>query len=621
MSQSDSGLKQFFTVVWRIVNGARKLFLNLLFLLLLFFVVLAMMAPGKQPIRLQSDTTLVVRPWGHVVEEYTSTPLDRALQQFAEQPPPETRLRDLLDAIDQAAGDARITQMLIDVNHLLGIGVPALQEIESAIGGFKDAGKGVVATGDYMSQHAYYLASMADEVWLHPEGMVLIDGYSRIRHYYREGLEKLAVEVNLFRAGDFKSAREPWIRDDMSPEAREANLHWLGSLWQQYLEGVSRHRGIPLEVLEDTVEGLPDGIQAHGGDFAAWAREAGLVDRLASRPEMRQELALRGAPEHNGDGFRGIEFGDYLDLVRPPRPGPQYGDVMVLVAEGDIVSGRPGPGRIGADTLTEQLREIGQQERVQALVLRLNSPGGEVLASEHIRNELQTLRDGGKTVVVSMGELAASGGYWVATAADEIWASPATLTGSIGVFAMIPTFGGTLEKIGVRADGVGTTPMAGTLRVDRPLDPAVRDMLQSSVRNTYREFLERVAEARNMSLEEAEAIAGGRVWSGGQASEHRLVDRLGNTRDAIDAAARMAGLGEEYDVRWYRPQMSPFETFLLDAAGDTASFVARTLGPVTLLDPGRIPLSFVQRLVDDLRYIARGDGRFTLAAHCLCRIQ
>ncbi|KAA9130934.1 signal peptide peptidase SppA [Marinihelvus fidelis] len=621
MSKPDSGLKTFFVGLWRVIDGARKVFLNLLFLLLLFIVLLVFLAPGSQPVRLQNDTTLVLRPFGQVVEEFTTTPLDRALQQASDQPPMETRLRDLLDAVRKASTDPRITQMVIDTDYLTGIGMPALLELEGAVERFKETGKGVIGSGDYMTQHGYYLASMADEVWLHPEGMVFIDGYSRVRHYYREGLEKLAVEINLFRAGEFKSAMEPYIRDDMSPEAREANLHWLGNLWNQYIEGVSRHRGIPEESLAPMLADLPTAARAWDGDLAEWALRSGLVDRLVTRPVARQELALRGAPDAQGDGFRRIGHQDYLAMMRPPIPAPGAPDVMVVVAAGDITSGDPGPGRIGADALSHQLRDVGRRDGVRAVVLRLDSPGGEVLASEQIRNELQLLRDSGKTVVISMGELAASGGYWIATAADEIWASPATLTGSIGVFAMIPTFGGTLEKIGVRADGVGTTPMAGKLRIDQPLDEGVGQIFQASVQNTYRKFLERVAEARGMTVEEVDAIAGGRVWSGAQAARHGLVDRLGTTAEAVDAAARMAGLGEDYRVEWYQQELTPFEAFVEEFTLGAVTLVAGAAGPVSALRADWAPLTLANRVYEDMRYLASSGERITLAAHCLCRIR
>lgn len=611
MSQERSFFMRGLRGLWRFVDGARKVFLNLLFLLFVV-ILLGVFLEEEESLRLQNDTTLVLRPYGVVVEEYSTTPMDRALQRAFELVPPETRLRDLIEAVERAAKDPRVSQMLIDTDYLWGIGLSSLHDLERAVEAFREAGKPVVALGDAMGQHQYYLASMADEVWLNPDGAVWIDGYSNYRHFYREGLEKLEVEINLFRAGEYKSAMEPYIRNDMSPEAKEAGLYWLGSLWQQYLEGVSRHRGIPLEAISGAVISAADGIEAAQGDFAQYALQLGLVDRLVSAPEARHELALRGAPNKDGDSFRAVEVDDYLALARS-RERFASPEVVVMVAEGEIVPGESAPGVIGADTTARQLRDIGRESDVQAMVLRINSPGGEAMAAEKIRRELQALREAGKTVVVSMGDVAASGGYWIAMDADEIWANPSTITGSIGVYGMLPTFGATLEKLGIRVDGVGTTPLAGKLRLDRPLDPDLGRVLQASTEHVYDDFLQLVADSRGMSVEEVHEVARGRVWSGNQAAERGLVDRVGSLQEAVDAAARIAGLGAGYQVDWYQPKVSPFEQFMLDL---TSGVVARL--PVRTRAAAWTQPDFVQGLLMELRRIAGSEGRFTVAAHCLC---
>lgn len=613
MSKERSFVVRGLQGLWRFVDGTRRVFLNLLFLLFLV-VVLGFMFQDEERLSLQNDTTLVLRPYGVVVEEYSTTPVDRAVQQAFELVPPETRLRDLIEAVERAAKDPLISQMLIDTDYLWGIGLSSLHDLERAVDRFRSAGKPVIAMGDAMGQHQYYLASLADEVWLNPDGAVWIDGYANYRNFYREGLDKLEVEVNLFRVGEYKSAMEPWVRDDMSPEAKEASLYWLGSLWQQYLEGVSRRRGIPLESISAAIDQLADRIDAVEGDFAQFALQLGLVDRLVSAPEGRQELARRGAPNKAGNGFRGVEVEEYLTLAHARLPS-QSPEVVVLVAEGEIVSGERTPGVIGAETTARQLRDISVEEDVQAVVLRINSPGGEVLASEKIRRELQALQDAGKTLVVSMGDVAASGGYWIAMDADEIWANPSTITGSIGVYGILPTFGATLAKVGVHTDGVGTTRMAGKLRLDRPLDPELRRIFQSSTEHVYRDFLSKVASARSMDLEEVDAVARGRVWSGSQAAERGLVDRVGSLQDAVDAAARIAGLGPDYRVGWYEQEVSPFEQFILNL---TSGALAR----LNIHRPGVdwVRQGFVQQLLQDLERIASSEGRLTVAAHCLCGI-
>ena len=618
MTTERSGISRFFGAIWRFVDGTRKLFLNLLFFGFLLIVLSVVLMPAETA-RLDSSTTLVLRPYGNVVDEYSTTPLDRLFEQVSSGLPSETRLRDLIDAMRRAADDPRISQMLIDTNYMGGIGLSSLKDLEHGVAGFKDSGKPVLAMGQVMSQHQYYLASLADEVWLNPGGMVWIDGYAAFNNYFREALDKLEVEVNLFRVGEYKSAMEPFMRNDMSEEAREAARLWLDSLWQQYLDGVSRNRGIPMEALSTALAQMPERVVAAGGDMTAFALQTGLVDRVVSYPEARQELALRGAVSRDGDGYRAIEVAEYLAL-RPPVMGSRA-EVMVVAAEGTIIAGQSVAGSIGADTLSAQLRDIGRKDAVQAVVLRINSPGGDAIASERIRRELQALRDMGKTVVVSMGDVAASGGYWIAMGGEEVWSSAATITGSIGVFGFLPTFGATLANLGIYSDGVGSTELAGKMRVDRPLDPQLAALLQSSVENAYREFLELVADARGMTIAEVDAVARGRVWSGSKAAELGLVDRLGTLQDAIDAAARIAGLGSDYGVEWFQPTLAPLEQVLVDALGGmTASMPS--LSQSRVLQTGAwLQHPWLREMLTNLEAISAADGQLTVAAYCLCELQ
>jgi protease-4 len=611
--QAGSAIARFFIALWRIIDGTRKLVLNLLFLLLVFILVLAFYNAGGTLI-LQPQTALVISPYGNVVEEYSGTPLDQALQNATEQVRRETRLRDLVDAIHRGRDDERIVRLVIDPKYLSHVGMAALLELDAAVADFKSSGKPVVALADNLDQQQYYLAAMADEIWLNPSGMVWIDGFSAYRNFLRDGLDKLEVEVNLFRVGEFKSAMEPFIRNDMSPEDREANLYWLGSLWQQYLEAISRQRGIPLLDLSTAINHFADRLEAAGGNFARLALELGLVDRLLSRPEAYQELASLGAAGDGSEGFRQIDFDNYLVLT-DIQGGPHAGSkVEVVVAEGDILGGYQPPGLIGAETLAEQLRAVGEDSKARAVVLRLNSPGGESFASEKIRREVQALREAGKTVVVSLGDVAASGAFWIAMAGEEVWASPATVTGSIGVFGIIPTFSRPLEKMGIHTDGVGTTPLAGKLRLDLPLDKDLKRIFQSSTEETYRQFVRVVAQSRKMSEEDVDKVARGRVWSGAQARDRGLVDQTGTLRQAIDSAARIAGLGSDYRIEYSETELSPFEAFLLELTGSAAARLG--LGTVTAswLRP-----SLLEDFLQDLRLLMRSANGFSVAAHCLCR--
>ena len=615
MASERSTLARFFLGIWHLIDGTRKLVLNLVFLLILYFVVLAFMDTDETLI-IQPDTALVVRPYGDVVEQYSGTPLDLALQQVAVQDRTETRLRDMVEAIRRARDDDRIVRLVLNPNNMWRIGMASLLELEAAIDDFKSSGKPVIALADNLSQQQYYLAALADEIWLHPSGMVWLDGFSVYRQFYRDGLDKLEVEVNLFKVGEYKSAMEPFVRNDMSAEAKDANQYWIGGLWQQYLEGVSRHRGIPLENLSAAINDFANGLEAADGDFARFAERLGLVDKLLSLPEAQLALASMGAAGSGSEGFRQVGMENYLVLTDMQYRPSSSKKIAVVVAEGDIVRGSQPQGMIGAESMSARLRSAALDKDVEAVVLRINSPGGEVFASEKVRREVQALKEAGKTVVASMGDVAASGGYWIAMGSDEVWASPASITGSIGVFGMIPTFSRPLEKLGIHSDGVGTTALAGKLRLDRPLDPDLKRIFQHATEQTYRDFIQLVADARQMSLDEVDRVARGRVWNGVQAKDRGLIDQTGTLRQAIDAAARIAGLGSDYDVQYEERELSAFESFLIEMTGSAVARLGWTDGG-SLLSRSTL----LENLLRDLNILARSAGEFTVAAHCLCRVE
>lgn len=614
VNRERSVLKRFFIGGWKVIDGARKLVLNAIFFVFLFLVIAAFL-DSSEVLVIQPGTALLIDPQGAVVEEYSGTPFDQILHQATKEGRRESRLRDMVDAIRSAASDDRIVRLVIDPTGAWSIGMAALHELEAAVAEFRTSGKPVVALADNLTQQQYHLAALADEVWLHPDGMIWIDGYASYRNFYREGLEKLEVEVNLFRAGEFKSAMEPFVRDDMSPEDREATLFWLSSLWQQYLDAVSRHRGIPLVDLSDSINDFADRLVAVEGDFARLAVDLGLADRLLSRPEAHQELARLGMPAKGSEGYRKIGFDAYVRVTAPKVRTGTANRVAVVVVEGDIVRGHQPPGRVGSDTITERLRQVAEDSKVRAVVLRINSPGGEIFASETLRREVQALRESNRTVVVSMGDVAASGAYWVAMAADEIWASPATITGSIGVFGILPTFSRPLANLGIHTDGVGTTPLAGKLRLDLPLDEDLRRIFQTATEQSYQQFIELVATARGMTRDEVDRAARGRVWSGVQAKDRGLIDQTGTLQQAIDAAARIAGLGSDYDVRYAESPLSRFESFLLEMTGE----VLVRAGLARALAPSWPAHSLLENLLEDLRLLTAAGNSLSLAAHCLCR--
>ncbi len=599
---------------WRGLTAFRMAVFNILFLIVLALIVHAVFF-SDDGLVIEQDTTLVLAPKGLIVEEYSGTAIERAINEALGQEAPETRLRDLLAVLEQAMDDDRIAQVLINTDELWGIGAGTMQELTEAVMAFRESGTPLIAYGGFMTQGQYFLASLADEIWLDREGMVLMEGYGRFRNFYREGLDRLGVEVNLFRTGDYKSAMEPWERNDMSPADREASELFLGGLWQNYLEQVSMNRGLPVDVLVDLVENLPVHFERAEGNAAQMALDFGLVDRLITRPELRAELARRGAPDDNGS-YRRVGFRNYLQPDIELRPAPSR--VGVIVAEGAIVEGSQPPGMIGAESTSRLIRQARNDDTIKAVVFRVNSGGGSAVASEIIRQELKALRDAGKPVVISMGNVAASGGYWIAMGADEVWAYPTTITGSIGVIGFLPTFEETLGKIGISVDGVGTTPLAGAFRADRNLSDELRQLLNTMINASYQQFLALVAEHRRMDVSAVHEVAQGRVWTGAKALEAGLIDQLGGLNDAIASAARIAGLGEDFTVSYVQPELKPWQRFF-------AQMGARAL-VMSGFEPGRDWLAWLPRearlqLKRDFEVLVAASGRSGrpgVLAHCLC---
>jgi protease-4 len=559
-------IARFFVGLWDAMNFTRRLVFNLLFFGLLL-IVLGAIAAGDTARPLLDRTTLVIAPEGKLVEQYSTDAASRAFaKMFGDEGAGEVQLRDLLRAIDAATDDKRVERVLLRVDRMSFSGYASIREVAAALAKLRASGKQIVAFGESFDQGQYLLAAQANEVYLDPMGGLLLEGLGRYRQYYREGLQdKLGVDVHLFRVGEYKSAAEPYILDAASPESKEADLFWMNDIWQRYLGDIARVRKLTPQQLAAGIDTLPQGIEAAGGDLAKYALQQKLVDGLKTEEEVDELLADRGVPDSDADdGFREVAFDGYLKHIdRGLEAVDERPAVAVVVAEGEIAGGKQPPGSIGGESTAELLRAARDDDKVKALVLRVDSPGGEVFASEQIRREVAALKDAGKPVVVSMGDLAASGGYWISMNADRIYADPSTITGSIGIFGLIPTIPRTLEKIGVHTDGVGTTKFAGAFDITRPLDPQVGEVIQSVIDKGYRDFTGRVAQARGRSVDQIDAIARGRVWSGAQAKERGLVDQFGGLDAALADAASRAKLGKQgdYQVRYIEKMATPFERF------------------------------------------------------------
>lgn len=529
-------MRAFFSFIGRVIDTLRLVLGRLLFLLIVGIVLYLLFSSPAQ-MRVPSQAALVLAPAGMITEQRgPPTPADILLGPAV---PPGSVLDELVSALQTAATDNRITALVIDVSDLIGVSPAHLETLGDALAQFKASDKPIYAYGEYFGQGQYALASYADEIMLHPMGSLMITGYGGNQLFFRDLLEKLRVNVHIFRAGEFKSAAEPYTRMDMSEESRADNQALLNALWDRYLERVSANRGLSVDALQAYADNFPGLLNAAGGDMARVAFEQGLVDNIAGVDSFRRQVAAQ-VGEENGS-FRQIHYRDYL--MATPQMSPTSSDqIGVIVAQGTIVPGAQPGGFMGADTVTDLIRQAQLDSSIKALVLRVDSPGGSAIASEQIRAALTQVQQANKPVVISMGSTAASGGYWISATADEIWASPATITGSIGVIGVIPTFELALEGLGIGVDGVGTSNLSRSGDPLSGLNDAMKDVFQNSVDDTYQRFLQLVADGRNMTSEEVDGMAQGRVWTGEQAMELGLVDALGGLDQAVASAAALAGL-------------------------------------------------------------------------------
>jgi protease-4 len=608
-------LRRFGHGAWHFLDGLRRV-LHLILLLFFFGIVLVALR-GSIP-TVPEHAALVIAPEGRIVEQLSGDPLQRAIEDARGKDRTETLLWDLTDSIRAAAKDKRIPVLVLDLEHFEGAGQPTLEELTHAIREFRATGKKVIAFSSSYLQDGYYIAAQADEIYVDPLGFVLIDGYDGYHMYFKDALDKLGVDINVFRVGTFKSAVEVYTRTDMSPDARENALSYLTALWNSYQAATTQARKLPADALATYVSDLPKTIPAADGDAPAVALKAKLITGIRTRLEVEHELiGIVGEDETDGS-FRQVSDEDYARIVHAQKKisAGRGHRVGVIVAEGEILDGDQPPGTIGGESTARLIRNARMDENVRAVVLRVDSPGGSVSASEEIYQELRALKAAGKPLIVSMSTYAASGGYYISAPADEIWASPATITGSIGIFAIIPTVPRTLAKIGVNVDGVGTTPLSGQLRLDRPLGAPARALLQSTVERGYEEFIKRVANGRAKTPDQVDAIGQGRVWAGIDGKRLGLVDKLGSFDDAVRAAARRAKL-TTYDVRFIEPELTWAEQLAMQFKSSIARLMIRASGDNGAL--ARVVHQF-DPLAREVELLSHFTARDRLYAYCFCGV-
>ena len=575
MNEHPSAIKRISKSIFELLNVSRKIIINLVFftVLLIFFILLT---ADEDQIHIPSKAALVLNLKGDIVEQkHEINPMDAFLNEAFDQPTetPEVLLADIINVIDTAKNDDRIQVLTLQLQGMKSAGLTKLKDIADSIEAFKASGKKVIAYGDQFQQDQYYLASYADEIWLNPNGWMMLDGYGRYQLYFKSALEKLSISQHIFRVGTYKSAVEPFMRDDMSPAAKEANKQWLADLWQQYKQDVAAQREFGIDNFDETTESLIEKLERVDGKIAQYALTNHWVDSLKTREEINQEMiSFVGKNKHNS--FNQISFKEYLSSTTEPFPPYQnqnQGDqVAVIVAKGTILDGTQNPGSVGGDSTASYLRKARLNKHVKAVVLRVDSPGGSAYASDIIRQEVELIKAAGKPVVASMGTYAASGGYWISAPADKIIASPTTITGSIGIFGFFMTFENSLSKLGVNTDGVGTTDLAG-FGVTRPLSEGMAKIFQLGIERGYQDFIELVAKNRGMSLTVVDAIAQGRVWSGIRAKELGLVDELGNLDDAINEAANLAKL-TDFETLLIEKERSTQDIFFQNLFGQAVKF-------------------------------------------------
>ncbi|GAW96422.1 MULTISPECIES: signal peptide peptidase SppA [Colwellia] len=582
MNNKPGIIKRIFSSLWRVLSFTRSIVVNLVFFILLFGFI-GVISSGDEQVQVPDKTALVLNLVGDVVEQKREVdPMEAFLVEALEQQEdqPEILLADILDVIAKAKNDDRVEILVLQLQGLNRAGLTKLQDIAKALEDFKSSGKTIIALGDQFSQDQYYLASTANNIWLNPQGFMLLDGYGRYKMYFKSALDKLAINQHIFRVGTFKSAVEPFIRDDMSAAAKEANKLWLTDLWQQYKEDVAERRGFAIDNFDENIDTLVAKFSAANSSFAQYALDNNWVDQLKSRQEMRTELIDLVGKNKKGDSYSHIGYQDYIaatnslldESAADADSGSGSDKVAIIVAKGTILDGTQKPGTIGGDSTAKLLRQARLNDDVKAVVLRVDSPGGSAYASEIIRQEVELLKKAGKPVVASMGTYAASGGYWISAPADLIYAAPSTITGSIGIFGMMMTFEDSLSKMGIHTDGVGTTDMAG-FGPTQALTPGMAKLFQLSINKGYQDFIQLVANNRNMTLAEVDSIAQGRVWSGKKAKELGLVDELGSLTDAVVAAANLAKL-EHYDTLLIEKEQSSRSKIMQQILGKSSAVIS-----------------------------------------------
>ena len=635
MNSAFLKIKNLFTQINRgilkvsdwIIQGFR---VALVFGVVLYAVGIGWLVFYSDKVSLDDQTVLVMDLKGALVEESPGGLKDKFIGELQGNATNTVRLRDVVMALDLAAKDKHIEKVLLKLDDFQGGGLVSLREAASAIEKFKASGKQVVAWSTLYDQRQYFLAAHANQVLSHPMGGVLIEGLGRSRNYYKDALDKLGVKANLIRVGQFKSAGEPFVLNAPSPQALKAEAHVYDALWALYTGGVEKARNLPAGSIDQNIRKLPDALINVKGNAAQLALDWKWLDGVQTFESLRDSLMKEVGKDEDIQSFRQVGWKDYLVSEVKKVNGDH---IAIVVAEGEIGDGRAPAGKIGGISTSERIRKATEDKEVKAIVLRVNSPGGSVLGSELIREQLQIAKDKGKPIVVSMGNLAASGGYWISMASDVIIADPATITGSIGVFAMLPTGEGLMSKIGVNTGGYLTSWLAGAYDPRKALDPRMQSLVQSSIEHIYADFIDKVSQTRKLELAKVGDLAQGRIWTGAQAADHKLIDRLGSFSDAVEEArARVSQLegakrsNKVLPIKYVGPKTSPLERFAQKFMGQLGWLAGEAIDIPTWnvmsghTGPDALLLNTLGQDLAWLQSVIEKKKPFGAAAHCLCNV-
>ncbi|MDT0594023.1 signal peptide peptidase SppA [Glaciecola petra] len=578
MSEKRSFTKSLFVGIWNTLNFSRRLVLNILFVIIVLFIIIGIANSGSDKPKVSADSALILNLSGNIVIQKTWVdPTEKFVQEALGQggDAPEILLKELIDVIENAAEDDRIKALVLKLDRFGGGGMDKLKMVGEALEVFKATEKPVYAIGDYYGRSQYYLASHADNVYIHPMGAMLMEGYTRYGTYFKEALEKLKVSTHVFKVGKFKSAVEPYLRNDMSDEAKLANEAWLTELWSMFKNDVSGSREFGTDNFDENFDALLEKFSAVEGDFGQYALTNNWVDGLRTRAEFKSEMIELLGQGEDDNSYNSVSYNSYLKMITPDftLPNTDLNQIAVIVAKGTILDGKQDPGTIGGDSTAALLRKARLDDNVKAVVLQVDSGGGSAFASEVIRQEVELIKEAGKPVIASMASVAASGGYWISASADKIFAEPSTITGSIGIFGMFMTYENSLAYLGVNTDGISTSELNG-IDPMRELSEGYKSLIQMNIERGYKRFITLVADERGMTLEEVDEIAQGRVWVGTQALELGLVDELGGLEEAVAAAADMAEL-EDYSMTYIERQMTEEEKMWANLLNNVSTVVGK----------------------------------------------